>query len=324
VFCSVLRCVAVCCSVLQCVAVYCSVFQCTAVSCSVGCSVCCSVCCSVLQCVAVCCSANCNRREHFWWISSQSLHDKYVECVCCSLYVAVCLLQCVCCCVCVAVCMLQCVVMCMLQCVVMSLHDKYVEWVCCSMYVAVYVLQCMCCSVFVAVCMLQCVVMSLHDSLSVIVATSRCIIYFFREKQTCSWISIKKKHVNCSNKTDVVSLCLRSCFGKPQKVNGKTNTSRRTKFARETCPNSWNFFSEFWVLRSFSSNVKVNPVISWNGHNSFGDKAPTNKNTRSCSWVSHFSESCSWVAHFSGSFLEWVVLHVQMSHITHITSVSII
>jgi len=33
--------------------------------------------------------------------------------------------------------------------------------------------------------------------------------------------------------------------------------------------NSWNFFSEFQVFRIFWSNVKLNPVISWNQHNSF-------------------------------------------------------
>jgi len=46
------------------------------------------------------------------------------------------------------------------------------------------------------------------------------------------------------------------------------NTSRRIKFAREKGLDSWNFFSECWVLGTFSSNIKVNPVISWNGHNS--------------------------------------------------------
>jgi len=30
-----------------------------------------------------------------------------------------------------------------------------------------------------------------------------------------------------------------------KKVNGKTNTGRRTKFAREKCPNSWNYVSKF-------------------------------------------------------------------------------
>jgi len=52
-------------------------------------------------------------------------------------------------------------------------------------------------------------------------------------------------------------------------VRALCDAGRRTRFARETRPNFWNFFSELWVLGTCSSNVKVNPVISWNGHNSF-------------------------------------------------------
>jgi len=36
-----------------------------------------------------------------------------------------------------------------------------------------------------------------------------------------------------------------------------------------TSLDSWIFSSEFWVLGTFSSNVEVNSVNSWNGHNSF-------------------------------------------------------
>ena len=57
--------------------------------------------------------------------------------MCCSVCVAVCVLQCVCCSACVAACALQCV--------------------CCSVCVAVCVLRCVCCSACVAVRVLQCV-----------------------------------------------------------------------------------------------------------------------------------------------------------------------
>ena len=63
-----------------------------------------------------------------------------LQCICCSVCVAVYVLQCMCCSVCVA-----CVAVCVLQ------------YMCSSVCVAVYVLQCLCCSVCVAVSVLQCV-----------------------------------------------------------------------------------------------------------------------------------------------------------------------
>ena len=53
------------------------------------------------------------------------------------------------------------------------------------------------------------------------------------------------------------------------KTKSKPHAGRRIKFARGKSLDSWNFSSEFWVLGNFSSNVKINPEISWNGHNSF-------------------------------------------------------
>jgi len=54
------------------------------------------------------------------------------------------------------------------------------------------------------------------------------------------------------------------------------DAGRRTEFARQKSPDSWNFSSEFWVLGTFSSNVKINLVISWNGDNSFQRTFPSN------------------------------------------------
>ena len=61
-FCSVLKCVALCCSVMQCATVCYSVIQCAAVCCSVQFAAACSIVlqcytarCSVIQCAAVCC-----------------------------------------------------------------------------------------------------------------------------------------------------------------------------------------------------------------------------------------------------------------------------
>jgi len=43
-------------------------------------------------------------------------------------------------------------------------------------------------------------------------------------------------------------------------------TGRRTKFASVKSLDSWEFSSEFSDLKTLSSNIKVKPVISWNGH----------------------------------------------------------
>jgi len=51
---------------------------------------------------------------------------------------------------------------------------------------------------------------------------------------------------------------------------------RRIKFAPGKSLDSPNFSSEFSVLGTFPSNVSVNPVISWNGHNSFQRIFPSN------------------------------------------------
>jgi len=54
----------------------------------------------------------------------------------------------------------------------------------------------------------------------------------------------------------------------PRTLDG-AHAGRTMKFARRRSLDSWNFSSEFWVHGTFSSNVKVQPVISWNGQNSF-------------------------------------------------------
>jgi len=51
---------------------------------------------------------------------------------------------------------------------------------------------------------------------------------------------------------------------------------RRTKFAPVKSLDSSEFSSEFSDLKTLSRNVKVNPVISWNGHNSFHRIFPWN------------------------------------------------
>jgi len=71
------------------------------------------------------------------------------------------------------------------------------------------------------------------------------------------------KHELCSvcSKTFIATVC---------------HPSRRTKFAREKVPILGTFFSAFWVLQFFSSDVKANPLISWNGHTSFQRIFPSN------------------------------------------------
>ena len=49
------------------------------------------------------------------------------------------------------------------------------------------------------------------------------------------------------------------------------NAGRRTKFALVKGLDSSEFSSEFSDLKTLQSNVKVNPVISWNGQNSVVD-----------------------------------------------------
>ena len=48
-----------------------------------------------------------------------------------------------------------------------------------------------------------------------------------------------------------------------------SDAGRRTKFAPVKSLDSSEFSSEFSDLKTLWSNVKVNPVISWNGQNSF-------------------------------------------------------
>jgi len=55
-----------------------------------------------------------------------------------------------------------------------------------------------------------------------------------------------------------------------------TYAGRRTKFAPVKSLDSSEFSSEFSDLKILSSNVKVNPVILWNGHNSFHRIFPSN------------------------------------------------
>jgi len=55
-----------------------------------------------------------------------------------------------------------------------------------------------------------------------------------------------------------------------KKFNFRTLTPvAESNFLEKKGLDSWNFFSKFRVLETFSNNVKVNPVVSWNGHNSF-------------------------------------------------------
>jgi len=66
---------------------------------------------------------------------------------------------------------------------------------------------------------------------------------------------------------------------------------RRTKFAPVKSLNSSEFSPEFWDLGIFTSNVKVNPVISWNGHNSIHKIFPSNSQDFSTPQISfEFSE----------------------------------
>jgi len=54
------------------------------------------------------------------------------------------------------------------------------------------------------------------------------------------------------------------------------HAGRRTKFAPVKSLDSSEFSSQFSNLKTLSSDVKVNPVISWNGHNSFYRIFPSN------------------------------------------------
>jgi len=56
----------------------------------------------------------------------------------------------------------------------------------------------------------------------------------------------------------------------------KSNAGRRTKFVPAKSLNSSEFSWEIPDLETFASNVKVNPEISWNGHNSFHRIFPSN------------------------------------------------
>ena len=54
------------------------------------------------------------------------------------------------------------------------------------------------------------------------------------------------------------------------------DAGRRTKFAPVKSLDSSEFSSEFSDLKTLQSNVKVNPVISWNGQNSLHGNFPSN------------------------------------------------
>jgi len=55
-----------------------------------------------------------------------------------------------------------------------------------------------------------------------------------------------------------------------------SNAGRRTKFAPVKSVDFSEFSSVFWDLKTLESIVKVNPVISWNGQNSFHRIFPSN------------------------------------------------
>jgi len=68
----------------------------------------------------------------------------------------------------------------------------------------------------------------------------------------------------------------KSVGGSPKQDLLRGLGTRRTKFALVKSLDSSEFSSEFSDFKTFSSNVKVNPVISWNGHNSFHRIFPLN------------------------------------------------
>ena len=65
-------------------------------------------------------------------------------------------------------------------------------------------------------------------------------------------------------------------YGRPALRFPHTHAGRRTKFASVKSLNSSEFSSEFSDLKTLLSDVKVNPVMSWNGHNSFQKNFPSN------------------------------------------------
>ena len=68
----------------------------------------------------------------------------------------------------------------------------------------------------------------------------------------------------------------RSIFNSKNWSCHRRNAGRRTKFSPVKSLDSSEFSSEFSDLKTLKSNVKVNPVISWNGQNSFHRIFPSN------------------------------------------------
>jgi len=68
----------------------------------------------------------------------------------------------------------------------------------------------------------------------------------------------------------------RSIFNSKKWSCHRRNAGRRTKFSPVKSLDSSEFSSEFSDLNTLKSNVKVNPVISWNGQNSFHRIFPSN------------------------------------------------
>ena len=69
---------------------------------------------------------------------------------------------------------------------------------------------------------------------------------------------------------------LNICFFWNWRVHSLWRRSLRIKFARGISLNSRNFFSEFSIFGTLSSNVKVSQVISWNGYNPLQRIFPSN------------------------------------------------
>jgi len=80
----------------------------------------------------------------------------------------------------------------------------------------------------------------------------------------------------CSVLQCVAVCCSVQCFGSLFSSRACAYAGRRTKFAPMKSLDSSEFSSEFSDLKTLTSNVKVNPVISWNGRNSFHRIFPSN------------------------------------------------
>ena len=124
------------------------------------------------------------------------------------------------------------------------------------------------------------------SKLEISTLSEKRLVQTFRFPPTCSHApAVPTSIAKCSSVLQCGLPCTRKCLQlviAPVKgwflaTKGHThfillvcsNANLKTKFAWAKSPDSCNFFSKFWVLGTFSSNVKINPVISWNGHTLF-------------------------------------------------------